>query len=160
MPHIHTKPGEIDRTASAYIVHVPSKRVLLRMHDKYHILCPPGGHIENYQTAPEAALQEAWEEVGLRVTLWQENKLFEYESKNAIELVPPIAMNIHDISPEHRHEEHVYFATSETMDIVEPDGAEKSGGCFWLTKEEVMSRTDLQEQVKLYALKALETLAP
>lgn len=160
MPHIHTAPGEIDRCASAYIVHVPSKRVLLRLHDKYHILLPPGGHIENYQTAPEAALAEAWEEVGLRIKLWQGNLLFQYESPTCQELIPPIAMNIHDITPEHRHEEHVYFATSDTMDIVEPEGVEKSGGCFWLTKEELLGHSDLQEQARLYALKALETLAP
>lgn len=160
MPHIHTKPGEIDRTATVYIVHVPSKRVLLRLHDKYQILLPPGGHIENYQTAPEAAIAEASEEVGLEVTLWKGNQLFEYENKNYLELVPPVALNVHSILAEHHHEDHVYFATTETMDIVEPGGREKSGGCFWLTKEEILGRTDLQEQVKLYALKALETLAP
>ena len=63
MPHIHTKPGEIDRTAAVYIVHVPSRRVLLRLHDKHHIYLPPGGHIENHQTAPEAAIAEAEEAI-------------------------------------------------------------------------------------------------
>lgn len=160
MPHIHTEPGEIDRTSTVYIVHVPSKRVLLRMHDKYKMFLPPGGHIENYQTAPEAALAEAREEVGLRVKLWRGNQLFEYENETYQELVPPIALNIHDITPEHRHEDHVYYATTETMDIVEPDGREKSGGCFWLTKDELSVHQGLEERVRNYALKALETLAP
>ncbi len=160
MPHIHTNPGEIDRTASVYIVHVPSKQVLLRLHDKYQMLLPPGGHVENNQTAPEAALVEAWEEVGLRVKLWRGNQLFEYENEKYTELPPPVALNVHYISPEHRHDNSVYFATTETKDIVEPDGPEKSGGCFWLTKEEVLVHEDLRKEVKVYALKALETLAP
>ena len=56
MAHIHTEPGEIDRTVSVFIVYVPEKRVLLRLHDKHKIWLVPGGHIENYQTAIEAAL--------------------------------------------------------------------------------------------------------
>lgn len=160
MPHIHTNPGEIDRTSTVYIVHVPSKRVLLRLHDKYQILLPPGGHIENYQTAPEAAIAEAKEEVGLDVILWRGNQLFEYENKSYLELVPPVALNVHFISAEHRHEDHVYFATTETMDIVEPDGREKSGGCSWLNREEILDHPELEERIKRYSLKALETLAP
>lgn len=160
MPHIHTNPGEIDRTATVYIVHVPSKRVLLRMHDKYQILLPPGGHVENTQTAPEAAIAEAKEEVGLSIRLWDGNKIFEYEGSEQTELIPPVALNILNITPEHRHEDHVYFATTETMDIVEPDGREKSGGCHWHTKEELLAHENLKEHIKCYALKALETLAP
>lgn len=160
MPHIHTKPGEIDRTSTVYIVHVPSKRVLLRMHEKYHMLLPPGGHIENYQTAPEAAVVEAKEEVGLDIRLWGGNKIFEYKGSEQTELIPPMALNILDITPEHRHEDHVYFATTETMDIVEPDGREKSGGCYWLTREELLAHPDLSDRIRQYALKALETLAP
>lgn len=161
MPHIHTQPGEIDRTATVYIVHRQSKRVLLRMHDKHHILLPPGGHIENFQTAPEAALAEAQEEVGQNnLTLWKGNQWFEYESDKYRELIPPVALNVHFISPEHRHEDHVYFATTETMEIIEPEGREKSGGCFWLTKRELLDHPNLEERVKNYALKALEILAP
>ncbi len=160
MPHIHTNPGEIDRTSTVYIVHVPSKRVLLRLHDKYGILLPPGGHVENNQTAPEAALAEAWEEVGLDVVLWKGNQLFEYETKSYTELIPPVALNVHYTSTDHRHEDHVYFATTETMDIAEPEGQEKSGGCFWFTKEEILAHAELEERIKKYSLKALETLAP
>ena len=160
MPHIHTKPGEIDRTASVFIVHVPSKQVLLRLHEKYQILLPPGGHIENYQTAPEAAQIEAKEEVGLDIHLWTGNQLFTYAHEGYTDILPPIGLNVHFISPEHRHEDHVYFATTENTNIVEPTGREKSGGCFWLTKENLLVHTGLEERVRQYALKALEILAP
>lgn len=98
--------------------------------------------------------------MGLDIILWQGNKLFEYRSEGYKELIPPIALNVHFVSPEHRHEDHVYFATTETMEIVEPEGREKSGGCFWLTKEELVTHADLEARVKEYALKALEILAP
>ncbi len=158
MPHIHTQPGEIDRTVSVYIVHVPSKRVLLRFHDKYNFWLVPGGHIENTQTAPEAAIAEAQEEVGLDITLWQGNQLFHQTKEGYRELIPSVALNIHRVSPEHRHEDHVYFATTETMDIVEPEGREKSRGCLWLTKEELLAHPDIEPSVKAYAAKALELL--
>jgi 8-oxo-dGTP pyrophosphatase MutT (NUDIX family) len=158
MPHIHTEPGQIDRTANAFIVHVASKRVLLRLHDKYNIWLPPGGHIENYQTAPEAAIVEAKEEVGLDIKLWGGAQLFEYKDENYIELIPPVALNIHFVTPEHRHEDHTYFATTETMDIIEPKGHEKSGGCIWLTKDEVIAHPEIEDRVKMYALKALALL--
>lgn len=160
MPHIHTKPGEIDRTASVFIVHVPSRRVLLRLHEKYGIWLPPGGHIENTQTAPEAAMAEAWEEVGLRIRLWDGNQRFMYQHEGYADILPPIGMNIHFISPEHRHEDHVYFATAETKEIIEPEGREKSGGCRWLTREEIECHEDLEERVRQYALEALRILAP
>lgn len=160
MPHIHTGPGEIDRTVSVFIVFVLEKRVLLRLHDKHKIWLVPGGHIENYQTAPEAAIIEAKEEVGLDVTLWGANQLFEYETEKYSELIPPVALNIHFVSPEHRHEDHVYFATAETMQIREPDNHEKSGGCMWLTKEEFIRHPEVEDRIKNYALKALAILAP
>lgn len=160
MPHIHTKPGEIDRTASVYIVHVLSRRVLLRFHDKYKMYLPPGGHIENHQTAPEAAIAEAKEEVGLDITLWQGNQLFHLERGRYQEITPPFALNIHAVTPEHRHEDHTYLATTETIEIVEPETHEKTGDCVWLTREEVLTHPDLKENVRAYALKALEILAP
>ena len=160
MPHIHTEPGEIDRTVSVFIVYVPEKRVLLRLHDKHKIWLVPGGHIENYQTAIEAALAEAQEEVGLDITLWGANQLFEYDTEKYSELIPPVALNIHFVSPTHRHEDHVYFATAETMRIIEPDNEERSSGCLWLTKEELLAHPEVEDRIKWYALKALETLAP
>ena len=69
-------------------------------------------------------------------------------------------MNVHFISPEHRHEDHVYFATTETTEIVEPEGREKSGGCRWLTREELESDKYLEERVRQYAFEALRILAP
>ena len=160
MPHIHTNPGEIDRTADVFIVHPSTKRLLLRFHDKHKMWLVPGGHIENYQTAPEAAMAEAREEVGLEVALWKGDQLFEYADERYQELVPPVALNIHSITPEHRHESHVYFATSATDAITEPDTHERTNQCVWMTREELMAHPDVHPTIKMYGAKALEVLAP
>jgi 8-oxo-dGTP pyrophosphatase MutT (NUDIX family) len=112
------------------------------------------------RTAPEAAIAEAKEEVGLEVSLWKGNQLFEYENKklclSSCTSSTQCAFYFCGSSPRRSR----VFATTETMDIVEPDGREKSGGCFWLTKEELLAHPELEERIKKYALKALETLAP
>lgn len=160
MPHIHTEPGQIDCTADVFVVHVPTKRVLVRYHDKHDMWLVPGGHIELHEVPPEAAVREVLEETGLAVTLWKGNQLFEYQNERYLELVPPIALNVHDIGPDHRHLSLVYFATSETTDISEPDGHEKSRGCLWLTRDELMTHPDIHETIKWYGAKALDILAP
>lgn len=160
MPHIHTNPGEIDRTADVFIVHPKTKRLLLRFHDKLKMWLVPGGHIENNQTAPEAALAEAMEEVGLAVTLWKGNQMFEHTDERYTEIVPPVALNVHFITPEHRHESHVYFGTSESDIVVEPDNHERTDQCVWMTKQELLDHPDVHPTIKLYGAKALEILAP
>lgn len=159
MPHIHTDPGQIDFTADTFVVHVPSERVLVRYHDKHDMWLVPGGHIELTETPSDAAVREVFEETGLSVTLWKGNQLFEYENERYLELVPPVASSVHDIQPGHRHVSFVYFATSETTEIVEPDNQEKSRGCLWLTRAELMEHPNIHETIKWYGAKALDILA-
>lgn len=159
MPHIHTEPGQIDFTADTFVVFVPEKRVLIRYHDKHDMWLVPGGHVELNETPVEAAVREVKEETGLTVTLWQGNQFFEYVNERYMELAPPVAMSVHDISPGHRHVSLVYFATSSTMEVVEPDRGEKSRGFLWLTKEELLAHPDIHDTIKRYGARALDTLA-
>ena len=159
MPHIHTTPGQIDFTVDVFVVHPPTKRALLRLHDKLHRWLVPGGHIELNETPVEAALREVKEEVGLDITLFGARRPFDHLTERYEELIPPEYMNVHFITPEHRHMSLVYFATSGTTNVVEPDNHERSGGCIWLTAEEVEAHPDVDKTVKWYATKALEVLA-
>lgn len=160
MAHIHTGPGQIDFIADTFVVYVPEKRVLIRYHDKHNMWLVPGGHVELDEDPNQAALREVREETGLEATLWQGNQLFQYRNERYLELIPPVAMSVHDIMPGHRHVSLVYFATSATMEVVEPDGGEKSRGCLWLTKEELLAHPDIHETIKWYGAQALDTLAP
>ena len=62
MPHIHEK---IDYAGDVLIVN--GDAVLLRMHDKYDMWLPPGGHVELDEDFVEAAIREAKEEAGVDI---------------------------------------------------------------------------------------------
>ncbi len=159
MPHIHTKEGEIDFTADVFVVH--KNRVLLRMHDKYRMWLMVGGHIETHETPEETAVREAKEEVGLDITIWsgdQETVPESFLNSQFRSLVPPIFLNVHKISDTHRHISMIYFAFSDSDVIIEPETHEKSGGCVWFSKEELLADKDIDAPIKYYALKALEVL--
>lgn len=159
MPHIHTKPGEIDFCVNVYVVY--QNKVLLRFHEKYHMWITPGGHVELNEVPEDTAVREVKEEVGLDVELWMGNKTDlakGYSEHEYRELVPPFFMNVHKINGEHRHISMAYFATTNSDIITEPDTHEKSGGCLWLTKEELGAHPDIDPATKFYAAKALELL--
>ena len=105
MPHIHEK---IDFTAEVFIVY--QDKVLLRQHDKYKKWLSVGGHIELDEEPNQAAVREVKEEVGLDITLHNEEDLSITEGHGYQELIPPEFMNIHKINDTHQHITLVYFA--------------------------------------------------
>lgn len=159
MAHIHTGLGEIDMTVGVFVVHQPTRTVLLRYHDKYDMWLVPGGHIELDETPEEAALREVKEEVGLDIRLYAGRKHTD-ESTERRALIPPEYMDIHPIlSPAgHRHIALIYFALSDTRETLEPDDDEKSRGLRWMTKEEILGSKDIGDMIRFYALKALEKI--
>ena len=148
MPHIHEK---IDFTVEVFIVH--KNKVLLRMHDKYNIWLSVGGHVELDEDPNQAAIREVKEEVGLDIELvGNRNEML--DNKEYKELVPPRFLNIHSVSPTHRHITLYYFATTDS-DQVTP---EKQGDKWrWVTKDG-LQEMDLQPNVRFHAKKALEEL--
>ncbi len=159
MPHIHTGSGQIDFTASVFIVY--GNKVLLRIHDKYKFWAAPGGHIELDEVPEDAAVREVKEEVGLDVKLFGGDRSEIPNLKNfdtSRELIPPVFMNIHKINDEHRHIDLVYFATTDTDRVAEPDNHEKSDECRWFTKEELLAESGIAERFKCYGTRALEML--
>ncbi len=157
MPHIHK---EIDYTVDVYIV--CKKKVLLRLHEKYHLWLVPGGHIELNETPEEAALREAKEETGLDISLYVPSSFVNIPNDNGHELIQPQFLNIHDIPGlphRHQHMSFVYFATS-TNDAIKPTYEyDRSDDYLWLTAEEVKNKKDIKEQTRHYALSALAALS-
>ena len=149
MAHIHEK---IDFTASAYVVH--GGKVLLRKHEKYGMWLGVGGHIELHEDPVEAVLREVKEEVGLDITLW-EGRATCLSSDERTELVPPVGLNRHRISPTHEHVDLIYLATSAT-DAVVPEN--ETDVWRWCDSGD-LKELELEPDVRCYAEFALTTLA-
>lgn len=66
MPHIHSKPGQHDTTASAFIVRTdgPEPQLLLHMHRKVHQYLQFGGHVELNENPWQTIRHEVVEEAG------------------------------------------------------------------------------------------------
>jgi 8-oxo-dGTP pyrophosphatase MutT (NUDIX family) len=153
MAHVHEK---IDFTVGVLVVY--QDKVLLRLHEKYHIWLDVGGHVELDEDPNQAAIREVKEEVGLDIVLWDGNKKFQevFTSKyDHRELIPPVAMNRHNISETHEHIDMVYFAKSESDNVI-PENADDEWK--WLTYAEVDAMEGLLPDIKFYAKLALETL--
>lgn len=66
MPHLHTKPGHHDATASAFIIRLEGKepRVMLHQHKKLGVYLQFGGHVEWHENPWQAITHELEEESG------------------------------------------------------------------------------------------------
>ena len=149
MPHIHER---IDFTVEVFIVH--KDKVLLRMHDKVKKWLGPGGHIELTEDPVEAAIREVKEEVGLTVELIGGEQL----GIPPDDILPPIALNRHHVTPAREHVNLVYFAVSST-DVIAPMAEEdRSDECRWCTAED-LEKMDVLPNTKAYSLAALKRLS-
>ncbi len=154
MPHIHEK---IDFTTEVLIVH--ADKVLLRLHDKYHIWLGVGGHIELDEDPTETAIREVREEVGLDVKLFSPNPEL-IRDGDFRELIAPAFLNRHRISDTHEHISFIYFAYSETDTIDPAHIAEALPEIHWFSKEELSDpKYGIAKTVQKYAAEALRLLA-
>lgn len=150
MPHIHEK---IDYAADVFIVH--NKKVLIRKHDKYDLWLAVGGHIELDEDPNQAAIREVKEEVGLDVQLWGSAPNFSGESDGYKELIPPRFMNIHPINETHQHISLIYFATSDSDEVV-PEEEDRSDEWKWFSLSDLEKNDEgVKESILFYAKTAL-----
>jgi 8-oxo-dGTP pyrophosphatase MutT (NUDIX family) len=151
MAHIHEK---IDFTVEVFIVH--KNKVLLRMHDKYHIWCSVGGHIELDEDPIEAAYREIKEEVGLDIELVGREPA-EFIDENFTALPVPQFLGRHRTNATHEHVTFVYFAKSTTDVISESISEHERSETRWVTSEQ-LDTMDLEPNIRFYAQKALKML--
>jgi 8-oxo-dGTP pyrophosphatase MutT (NUDIX family) len=131
--------------------------VLLRKHDKYQIWLSVGGHVELDEDPNQAAVREVKEEVGLDIELYDNGIHPTAFTETYTELIPPVFMNRHRINPTHEHISMTYFARTKTDKLMLSE-TEKTDNCRWFTSEDIKLATDINSDIKHYALKALETL--
>jgi 8-oxo-dGTP pyrophosphatase MutT (NUDIX family) len=119
-------------TASALVVHPPSRRVLLRWHTKLHRWLQVGGHGDPGETDPLAiALREAREETGLvDLVPWPRADLLHA----AVCHVPRSATE-----PEHEHADLRYVFSTNDPDAIRPET--EHSPLRWLTIDQARALT-------------------
>ncbi|NQT50138.1 NUDIX domain-containing protein [Candidatus Kuenenbacteria bacterium] len=154
MPHIHEK---IDFCAETFIVY--KNKVLLRKHDKLKIWLSVGGHIELDEDPNQGAVREVLEEVGLEVELYCEKERPTIAKDNYQSLICPQHLVRHNMTETHEHIVFVYYAKANSDELTLCK-TEVTDGCKWFTKEEITKNDfGIAEDVRLYALEALDKLA-
>lgn len=148
MSHIHEK---IDFCVEAFIVH--DNKVLLRMHDKYHIWLAIGGHIELEEDPIEALFREVKEESGLPIILvgWDVPSI----TKDVKHLMPPTFLNRHFAHAPHEHIALGYVATTDQSEVHPQPGEEAE--CKWFSLEELSDpQYAINPNVQYFARNALQ----
>jgi 8-oxo-dGTP diphosphatase len=150
MPHIHDK---IDFIGEALVVH--ENRVLLRMHDKYHVWLQIGGHVELDEDPVQAMFREVKEESGLDVEII--GRSVQVFNANGKDLPAPHFMYRHPLEGSiHEHVCLIYVVRPLTLEI-SPHQDEKPVDFKWFSVEELSDpQYGVQEHTAYYAKKALE----
>ena len=148
MPHINEK---IDFTVEVFVVH--GNRVLLIFHKQLQKWLPLGGHIELDEDPEQALFREVKEESGLDIEVLAEKPKCTFEGKKL--LYAPSYLDIHDISPTHRHVGLVYFAKAMSDEIrLAPDEHEQ---IRWFNEADLEnSDFTILPDIKFYTKEALK----
>lgn len=113
-------------TATTYILQ--QQQVLLLFHKKFNKWLPPGGHVEQDETPPQAARREVKEETGLEIEfILQENIWIDYPHATSIErpylcLLENIAA--HQEKAAHQHIDFIFLARPLSSPLALPIGCE------------------------------------
>lgn len=148
----------LDLCVDTFIVN--GDAVLLRLHEKYNYWGTPGGHIDPGEDANEAAVREAWEESGLKVTLIGPKHWEHKDTETNRDLVPPLFVNRHKINEVHDHSAFIFAARSDSREIDPQEEDSMDTEYKWCTRadlDELLEKDErMRPEVRRYALAALE----
>lgn len=140
MAHIHTEPGQVDHTVTAFIVRIDGDqpRMLFHLHKKYGSLLPAGGHVELDETPWAAMAHEISEETGYQLSQLQvmQPKLRVTSLDGVINHPQPLRVNTHTAAPHHYHADIAYlFVTTQAPAQAPAEG--ESTDLRWLSRAEL-----------------------
>lgn len=150
MAHIHE---HIDVAVGAFIVY--QQRVLLVLHAALKRWLPVGGHMELHEDPIQALEREIKEECGLTVEILGDRPAI--TSPGTTFLQRPRFLDIHDISPTHRHIGIMYVARAQTDAITL--AADEHDAIRWFSREDLSDPTyAIAPALQHYARTALDEL--
>ncbi len=125
---------EREFTTSVYVLE--NAKVLLIFHPKLKKWLPPGGHVEEGETPPEAAVREVLEETGYEVSLTSDEHLW-INRWNAKSFKRPYMCLLEEIPehkgvPAHQHIDFIYLSRP-IGEPISPPGHEMR----WFSWEEI-----------------------
>lgn len=161
MAHIHTKPGEHDQTASAFIFRLDGSepRVILHHHKKLKTLLQFGGHIEIQETPWQAVAHEITEESG-----YEFDQLRLMQPKNRLRTLDDVTLHplpatefTHAFSPTHNHTDRSYiFVTREEPRRAVAKGESQDIRLFTRAQLLALTSTEILQNVQEVCLYAMD----
>lgn len=124
--------------ATVYIIE--ENKVLLIFHRKLQKWLPPGGHIDENETPPEAAKREVLEETGLEIEFLTQENVWINDS-NAESFERPFMCLLEHIphykdEPSHQHMDFIYVARPLKGELIY--NSNETEAIRWFTYEEIM----------------------
>ena len=137
-----TRAGPLHFTGSAFVVHPPTRRVLLRWHARQQAWLQVGGHADpGEEQALAIAEREAREETGLAdLRPWPDDRLL-----HAVIVPVPASAT----EPDHEHADLRFVLATDQTDAARPE--QPSGRLRWLTVPDAMALTteaNVQESLR------------
>lgn len=133
MGHIHKL---YDFTASAFIVHPSKPLICLHHHKKHNSWMQPGGHVELDEDPLSALERELEEEVGLKSGEYEYIERTDQPRAHKYKYIPlPLTINVHPITDEHKHIDHVFLVRSRKVELSPQEGESQS--VKWFSQNEI-----------------------
>lgn len=167
MGHIHTKPGQRDFTASAFIIRTDSKEpcIMLHMHKKLGKFLQFGGHVELHETPWQTVAHELLEESGYELA-----QLQVLQPKDRIKNVSdtrlhpvPITLNTHNFGNgvDHYHTDIGFALVTDQAPKHQPaEGESKKFKLMTANEISELPKNLIAENVQASCLFALGTCLP
>ncbi|MFC0532093.1 NUDIX domain-containing protein [Phytohabitans kaempferiae] len=106
-------------TASAAVFDPAREMVLLAIHNVTKYWQFPGGHLEDQESAAEAAIREVHEETGVHATLWTSSRIEvpggRWQPSPILTVEYPAPANPRWNEPEHVHVDLLYMGTADSL---------------------------------------------